>query len=59
MVDFDCIQNMTKDASLFSSLNKEMEEEIFVIDDYALTIASCDKIECQNSVIIVCIKYQI
>jgi hypothetical protein len=33
---------MAKHASLFSSLNKAMEEEIFVAYDYVLIVVGCD-----------------
>lgn len=46
IVDFGCTHCMAKDASLFSSLSRATKEEIFVADDYALTVASCSRIEC-------------
>jgi hypothetical protein len=42
---------MAKDDSLFSSLNKDMEDNIFVVSDYMLTIASSGSIDCENGVI--------
>jgi len=41
---------MAKDASLFTSLSKAKEENIFVVDDYALTIEGCGKDNCKNGV---------
>jgi len=36
---------MDNEAFLFSSLSEATKNEIFVVDDYAITIASCGKIE--------------
>jgi len=51
MVYFGCTLHMAKDASLFSPLSKATKEEIFVVDDYALTLVDCGRIECHNGVI--------
>lgn len=42
---------MAMDTSLFSSLNKAIEEGIFVVEDYALIDVGFGRIECQNGVI--------
>jgi len=42
---------MAKDASFFISLSKTKEENIFVVDDYAVTIEGCGEVYCNNGVI--------
>ena len=39
---------MVKDDSPFSSLNGDIEEEIYVVDDYTLTIIGNGYVECQH-----------
>jgi hypothetical protein len=50
--EYGCNHHIGKYASLFSSLSQATTKEIFVANDYALTIVGCGKNECQNSVII-------
>jgi hypothetical protein len=52
IVNSSCTHLMAKYASIFSSPSKDIENKIFVVDYYALTIFCCGKIECQNCVII-------
>jgi hypothetical protein len=43
---------MSKDASLFSSLSEAKEENIFVVDDHALTVVGSGRVDCGNGVVI-------
>jgi len=42
---------MAKDVSLFSSLSEAKEKNIFVANDFALIVASSDRVDCENGVI--------
>ena len=40
ILDFGCSCHMVKDASLFSSLCEAKEDNIWIVDDYALIVIS-------------------
>jgi hypothetical protein len=42
---------MANNASLFTSMSKAKEENIFVADDYALIFKGCGKVNCKNGLI--------
>jgi hypothetical protein len=43
---------MDKDASLFTSLDKSTEKNIYVINDFYLKIVGCGDIPCQHGKIV-------
>ena len=48
IVDSICAHHMVKDDSPFSSLTGDIEEKIYVFDDYTLTVVGNGYVECQH-----------
>ena len=44
--DSGCTHHMEKDSSLFSSLNKVIEKDIYVVDDFSLDIIGHSDMPC-------------
>jgi hypothetical protein len=48
VVNFGCTDHMVKDASLFTSLDKDVEKNIYVSDDFSLDIVGHGDVPCQH-----------
>jgi hypothetical protein len=41
-----CTHHMAKDATLFTKLNKTKDSKIYIVDDFALDVASQGDVAC-------------
>lgn len=52
LLNFGCTHHMMKDASLFSSLDMDIEKNIYVVDDFTLDITGNSEIPCRHGQIV-------
>jgi hypothetical protein len=52
VVDFGCTHQMDKDASLFTYLDKYVEQKNYVVNYFSLNIVGCGDVPCRHEKIV-------